>query len=191
MADGKAGAPKGNKNAVGYGRPPNPGYTNEDLVVLGEELLQWLRVCDEPSLTSTGDLKPQVVHLSEWYSQIKGMTRTQWNSLSSRECFRDYYDRAREWMGVKLLRNKDVPQTYGGRFIGIYFKEVKEEDREIAHDKIDYEVKRKAELELARVLPPNDGHIDKELLYAKRSAQLDRREEELNARAIELFPQAK
>ncbi len=142
------GAPKGNNNGVGYGRPPNPGYTNDEVIVLGEELITWMKKVDEEGF--------EVVHLSEWYSGVRGIPRTQWKSIIQRDCFLPYYERAIIWIGVKILKNKHLPTAYGSRFLGIYFSEVREYEREIAEHKIGYELEKKLELNRRHGAPPND-----------------------------------
>lgn len=116
---------KGNQHGVGHGRPPNEGFSDPELLILGEELLQWMKDCD-------ADPKCDVVHLSEWYSEKKNISPTQWKSLLiARECFLPYYDKARVWMGKRLMKNKDLAPSYGNRFLGIYMKEVHEHEEAI------------------------------------------------------------
>ena len=88
-----------------------------------------------------------MVHLSEWYSEIKEISRAQWKSIIQRDCFLPYYERALNWMGVKLLKNKRLSIAYGSRFLGIYFNEVKEYERDILQHKVDYEYRQKCELQ--------------------------------------------
>lgn len=147
---GRVGAPLGNQNAKGHGKPPNPNYTDDDLHRLGEEFVSWMKHIDRDGVA--------VVHLSEWYSEIKEIPRSQWQSICNRDCFRDYYDRARLWMGRKLLKNKDLPQAYGSRFIAVYFKEIAEHERSIVEHKVDYELTKKVDIESRKSIPPND-HI--------------------------------
>jgi hypothetical protein len=142
----KSGAPLGNKNGIGYGRPANPGYSNDELIILGNELVDWMEKVDARGL--------EVVHLSEWYSGIKGIPRAQWKSIIQRDCFLPYYERAISWIGVKILKSKQLPTAYGSRFLGIYFSEIREHEREITEQKIDYELGKKADMN--RTIPSND-----------------------------------
>lgn len=131
------GAPKGNQFGVGYGSPPNEGFADEDLHTLGRELVDWCKQTDSD--------KREVVHLSEWYSEVKSICPSQWKSIIRRDSFRDYYEIAMHWMGKRILKNTKMPTAYGSRFLGIYFKEVSEHEREIVEHKIDYEIKKKLE----------------------------------------------
>lgn len=135
----RAGAPLGNQNGVGHGRPPNEGFSNEELVSLGEDLLAWMRNADEE--------KAEIVHLSEWYSVLKGIRRSQWKSIIQRDCFLPYYERALDWLGVRLLKNKNLPIAYGHRFLAIYFSEIRDHERAVMREKIDYELTQKQAFE--------------------------------------------
>ncbi len=129
--------PKGNKFGVGYGRPPKEGFSDDEVIALGEELLLWLKSCD-------ADKKCDVVHLSEWYSEIKQIPPSYWKeSLAKRPCFSTYYERALLWMGKRLLKNKKLPTSYGNRFLSIYFKEIDDQEFEVEKRKIDYLVEKK------------------------------------------------
>jgi len=130
-------APKGNKNAVGNGRPPKEGYTDGELILLGTELLAWMKACDE-------DKKCDVVHLSEWYSEIKDICPKYWkDSICKRPCFSAYYEKAMKWMGKRILKNKKLAPSYGNRFLPIYFREINESEWESRKAEIDYEHEKK------------------------------------------------
>lgn len=137
---GKAGPPKGNQNAVGHGRPPSPGFDDESCIKLGKELLSWIEEVEK----MPDDKKNRIIHLSQWYSEIKEITRTQWESIIIRDCFKGYYERAQMWMGTRMMLNPDMPTAYGCRFQKIYFKDVAKQEREDVEHKIDYEIAKKA-----------------------------------------------
>jgi len=171
---------KGNKLAVGHGRPPNPGFSDEEVIALGEELMRW---CEEQDNNEKSD----VVHLSEWYSEIKKIAPSQFESLRGRPCFVDYYERAIKWMGKRILKNTKMPSAYGSRFLGIYFREVKEHEMDTVEHKIDYEIKKKKEADSA-IGYPNDATNDVKIAWLKSQveiedlkAQNDRLKEKLSA----------
>lgn len=119
------------------GRPPTI-MSNEDVIKLGEELLQWME---------DNKKNKDVVHLSQFYSEYKGMCRSDWKSISQRVEFLPYYEKSIEWIGTKILTNDRVPSSYGNRFLNIYFKDVREMEREVNKEKIEDEVAiKKAEL---------------------------------------------
>lgn len=142
-------AQPGNKTAVGYGRPPNQGYSDEELIALGEDLLKWIDEQDS-------NKKSNIVHLSEWYSEVKRIAPSQWNSIIHRPCFLQYYEVAKHWMGKRIMKNEKLSTAYGSRFLGIYFKEVRDHEKEVVEHKIDYELKKKE----AATSTPNDPSIN-------------------------------
>lgn len=125
-------APKGNQHAKDHGRPPKEGFSNEECISLGEELMKWMRDCD-------ADKKCDVVHLSEWYSEIKGIAPSYWKeSLAKRPCFSTYYERAMIWMGKRTMKNKKLSTVYGNRFLGVYYKELDDNEFEKEKKRVDY-----------------------------------------------------
>lgn len=133
------GAPYRNTYAVGYGRPPK--YFNEQEVhELGRNLLAWMKDCDKR--------KEKIVHLSSWYYEHEELTPSEWGALQERPSFSEYYKRAITWVGVRLLKS-DIPAAYVSRFLGIYFKEVREYERAAVEHKVDYELEKKARMDAA------------------------------------------
>lgn len=145
------GAPKGNQHGVGHGRPPLPGCTNEELIQMGKDLLIWLEKEKD---------NEKIVHLSQWYSQIKGISRSDWAAIRQRDSFLQYYERAIEWMGVKTLLNKKLSDSYGNRFIAIYFKDVRDHERSSVEHKINHELDRKEEIASKSASYPGQERID-------------------------------
>jgi hypothetical protein len=134
----------------GGGRPPKEGFSKPELIQLGEEFLKWMEEND----------KKDIVHLSEFYSEVKGIPRTYWKeNVCRRPEFRTYYEKGMDWIGKKLLKNKTLSTSYGNRFLGIYFKEVAEHELEQAKLRIDYEIEKKSELNNKNTLSPNDSNL--------------------------------
>ncbi len=143
-------APKGNKNGVGHGRPPNEGFDDDSLAELGKELIAWTKEMDAK--------KQKIVHLSDWYAEIKEISRTQWDSIIRRDSFIGYYERASLWMGRRILKG-GIETSYGNRFLTIYFKELREHEREKKREEIDYEIEKKAEIDKRASQHPNDDRL--------------------------------
>lgn len=150
MPEGLKGFQPGNQLAVGKGRPHNPGFSDEELIVLGEELLSWLKDNDS------------VVHLSEFYSHLKGIALTQWRAICVRECFLPYYEKSSQWMGVKILKNKELSTAYGSRFLSMYHKDLREHEREISREKVSDEVEARGKDNVV-----DGGEIRREILVER------------------------
>ena len=119
------------------GRPPEI-MSDEDVIKLGEELLKWMH---------DNKKNKDIVHLSQFYSEYKGICRSDWRAIAQRVQFLTYYEKALEWMGTKTLTNDKIPPSYGNRFLNIYFKDVRETEREVNKEKVEDEVAiKKAEL---------------------------------------------
>lgn len=179
------GAPLGNKNAVGHGRPPNPGFSDPELIQLGEDLLNWIKEEDEK--------KSDIVHLSEFYSEIKEIPYSQWASICQRPCFLRYYERARDWMGKRILKNKELPTAYGSRFLGIYFKDINQHEREQAEHKIDYELAKKQEIAQKQISYPNDEQNEIKLAWVKSQGIIEEKDiriKELESKLNEFIAKA-
>ena len=138
-------APIGNQRAKGYGRPPQL-FTNEEVIEIGEELLKWLEEVKDDE---------KIVHLSQFYITKYNMAPSEWKVLSDRQCFAAYYEKAIKSMGVKIMTNKRLSESYGNRFLPIYMNEVKEHERSTIEHKIDYEIKKKQEMDSKNKSAPN------------------------------------
>lgn len=101
------------------GRPPKL-YLNEDLPKMGEDLIKWLE----------NEGRYQFM-FEPWYFRIHGMFRKDWKELIQRETFRPYYEIARKIMASNMVMNKDVPQSYGNRYLGLYDDEVHHHEEDI------------------------------------------------------------
>ncbi len=122
---------------------------DQDIHVLGKELLDWL------------DDQKEFWHLSDWYYGVKKMLYTQWKSIIQRPEFLPYYKTAVKKMGTLMMKNKDMPTAYGSRFLAIYFEEVRELEKLVKFETIDHEAAVKADAESKKGVPPNDNSLDK------------------------------
>ena len=113
-------------------RPPDY-ESNEELIELGEDILKWIQD------TWNDD---RIVHLSQYYIP-KGYCRSSWKNIIQRQAFLPYYEQVIEALGTKMLTNSKFPQSYGNRFLPVYFKDIRESEREIQREKISDEIELK------------------------------------------------
>lgn len=141
--------PKGSRYAFGKGRPPTV-FSDDEVIAFGEDLLKWMEKMDREE-------KP-VWHLSDWYYDTMNFTPSEWDTLENRVNFIPYKKRAMQWMGKKVLSGP-MATAYGSRFVGIYFGEVREHEKQIMQEKIDYELESKEKIERRKGSPPNDDAL--------------------------------
>lgn len=132
-----SGAPLGNQNAKGSltsGRKPKPEWTDEIIENLGKELVSWAK-------SSTDSL-----FLQE-FAILKKLDYDEFRGWKDRIVFKPYYDEARYILGMRQVRttNKENGLREGivHRFMTLYFKDVKEEER--ANKAFEIELKYKLE----------------------------------------------
>jgi hypothetical protein len=92
-------------------------------------------------------------------------------------------------MGRRVLLNKTLPTAYGSRFLGIYFRDIREHESSLAKEKIDYEVSKRDSMAHAKNIPPNDSKIDALLEGLHREGEvqkLHKKIEELEERLKKL-----
>lgn len=157
--------------AVGYGRPPRY-FTEEEVHELGRKLLAWMHDCDKK--------KEKIVHLSSWYYEHEELTPKEWGALQERPSFSDYYKRALTWVGVRLIKS-DIPAAYVSRFLGIYFKEVRDYERQAVEHKVDYELEKKARLDAAITI--DIEHSFNEVMSTLKTLQDERKMDSININA--------
>lgn len=131
------------------GAPPKY-HSDEDVHVIGKELLDWLE-----------DESHEVWHLSEWYYGVKKMLEPEWRTLRQRTDFLPYYESAIKRMGVRMIKNSEMPTAYGSRFLNIYFSEVREMEKAVAFEKIDHEAEMKAKADINKQVAPNEDKLER------------------------------
>lgn len=107
------------------GRPRTLTPSDEDLIKLGEEMLEWV------------DSQENILHLSEWYTIHKKFTYCQWKAIIQKPQFVPYYDEALRKVGLQYLR-KDSPvePSLKQRWQRVYFKDLKEQEDQDKDDDI-------------------------------------------------------
>ena len=102
------------------GRPRTVTPDPEEMVTLGEQMLEWIR-------------ENQPLHLSEWYSGEMFITEKVWDSMKRAPEFFTYYDRALKLIGKQYLdKTSKVRDSISHRWLRVYFKDLKEEEDEAA-----------------------------------------------------------
>ncbi len=130
------GAPKGNKFALGSKGGGHVKYhTDEELLILGEELLIWLE---------ENKKNKDVVHMSQFYSQLKQIPRSQWWLIRQRKVFQKYYESSMDFMAYKVMTNDKLPTAYGSRYLSLYCGELRSHEKSILEEKADIEAAAKA-----------------------------------------------
>ncbi len=111
-------APKGNQFALGNkgGRQRTVSFEPEEMIKLGEEMLQWVE-------------ENNPIHLSMWYCIHKGFTYKQWDTFQQKEEFLPYYEAALKLVGYNYLsKNSDVEPSLKQRWQRVYFKDLREQE---------------------------------------------------------------
>jgi len=98
------------------GRPRTVSFTEEEMIALGEEMVNWVR-----------ENKP--IHLSVWYTQVKDFTDEQWDTFRKRPEFVHYYTKALKLVGYSYLdKDSSVDVRLKDRWQRVYFKDLKEQE---------------------------------------------------------------
>jgi hypothetical protein len=102
------------------GRPRTVTPQPEEMIKLGEEMLEWIRIN-----------KP--LHLSEWYSGEMFITSKVWDTMQVAPEFFPYYEKALRMIGKQYLdKTSKVRDSISHRWLRVYFKDLKREEDETA-----------------------------------------------------------
>ena len=113
-------ASKGNEMPVGRPRTATP--EKEELIKLGEQLVQWAS-----EKAKKGE--PLRVRFCDWYT-TEGLVRKQWEHMREKTEFQWYYERARSLMSLRYI-DGTVHHSIAHRYLRIYDPELRdEEDRD-------------------------------------------------------------
>lgn len=152
----------GNKNAKGCttsGAPRTVSYSKEEMVSLGEEMIEWVKLH-----------KP--IHLSMWYTQHKDFTDKQWDAFIKIPEFIHYYAKALKLVGYAYIdKDSQVDVRLKDRWQRVYFKDLKYQEDQDADEA---SARKKEEVSS---IPPNDKLKDLEHENMILKAKID----ELNA----------
>jgi hypothetical protein len=120
-------APKGNQYAVGHGkgRPRTVCPDDDELIALGEEMIEWIQTND-------------CVHVSDWYCIEKMIAERIWDVMTAKEVFIPYYDKALKIVGRKYLKeDTGIEPRIKDRWLRSYYGDLrKREDKDKDDDVI-------------------------------------------------------
>lgn len=106
------------------GRPRTCVPEKEELIKLGEDLLEWA------SAKAKGELR---CRWCEWYAKKHFFIRKQWKHMIEKEEFRPYYEAAQVFLGEKWI-DGTIHQSIAQRYLRIYDPEVTEQEDKDADD---------------------------------------------------------
>lgn len=135
------GAPKGNQYAIGNtgGRPRYTSPSPEEVIKLGEDLVQW----------ATEPTSEKRTAWSFWYCLKHGMIQTQFKALKNLEEFKPYYEIARSAMAQKI-HNEELEKGMAHRYVRMYDRELAEEEDQTKRD--DADIKRMSDEQVQDLL---------------------------------------
>ena len=64
-------------------------------------------------------------------------------------------------MTLFTQKNEKLSTAYGSRFLGVYSKDLRQHEKDIAFEKIDHEAEVKAKADIIKQTAPNDDKLDK------------------------------
>ena len=146
----------------GPGRIPEK-CTDDEVVELGKDLLDWL---DREG--------KEEIHFEPWFYGKHKMFRDDWKNLIQRKYFLPYYKIARKKIMGNVIKNKEIPQSYGNRYLNYYNDEMLEHEEGIR----DREAKRR--LTENKAVPANDAAVETLLSLISANKSLNERLEALS-----------
>lgn len=113
----------GNKAALGQGggRPRTAVPEKEELIQLGEKLVEWAA-----GKVEEGDRIR--VRFCDWYT-AEGFIRSQWEKMTEKPEFKWYHERARSLLALRYV-DGTVNQSIAHRYLRIYDPEVRDSENE-------------------------------------------------------------
>lgn len=97
-------------------------FDEDEMIALGKEMVQYVT-----------ENHKTILHLSEWYTILKGFTYNQWKTFIQKKEFLPYYEQALKIVGLKYLdKNSNVRDGISQRWQRVYFGDLKESEDEDA-----------------------------------------------------------
>ena len=98
------------------GRPRTVSLDPENMIALGEEMLQWV-------------LLNNPIHLCEWYSFQKKFTKSQWRAMIICPEFLTYYEEALQLVGMNYIKkDTQVEPSLKQRWQRVYFGDLRSQE---------------------------------------------------------------
>jgi hypothetical protein len=99
------------------GRPRTTSFDPAEMIALGEEMILWIKA------------RPDILHLSEWYTIEKGFIYKEWKAFIQMPEFLPYYEKALKLVGLKYLdKESRVRDGISHRWMRVYFPDLREEE---------------------------------------------------------------
>lgn len=133
------------------GRPRTVSPPPEECIKLGEEMIEWV-------------IQNQPTHLSEWFSIEKMIPWKTWNAMCELPEFLPYYEKALALVAIKT-RDKTMSDGVSQRFLSLYHRDLKKEERENAE--FNARVKAQSDEEIVQ-----KSIVEKDNLIIQQSKQL-------------------
>lgn len=105
------------------GAPRTVCPSDEDLIKLGEELVEWAT-----EKTGKNDKR---IHLTQWWSLKHAFTKDAWDSMCDKPVFIPYYKRAKQAIALRYI-DGTINSSIAHRFMRHYFPEVELKENEQA-----------------------------------------------------------
>lgn len=112
------------------GRPRTSTPPDPELEILGQELVDWATYAD----TEKPKKDDKRIHLKQWYSLVKGLTKKNWDHMCEKEIFRAYYEKAQAAISIRYI-DGTVNPSIAQRFLRLYFSELKKDEDQVVEMK--------------------------------------------------------
>ncbi len=151
------------------GRPRTSTPPPEEMIKLGEEMIEWVKLNDP-------------LHLSQWWSIEKFITRKVWDNMKVAPECSPYYEHALRLIGIKYLdKNSNIRDGISHRWQRVYFADLRqaEDEDHLAALEREHQVKQKYSNTTSDA--PNQNSIDKDKIIMEQQAEIAR----LKANAVQ------
>lgn len=101
---------------MGIGRPRTVTPPDDELIALGEEMIQWV-------------MENNPAHLSMWWGGEKFFTFKVFKNICDHPIFSPYYEEALRLVGYNyILKGSDIEPNVKNRWLRLYFKDLRDQE---------------------------------------------------------------